>query len=385
MGGRTRVLVCFAAFGAFWGAWGAGLPAVQQAAGASDAQLGLALLLVGAGAVGAMRVTGRLFDRSGGAIAPAAVAAFGICGVLPAVARSPVELCTALFALGAASGAMDVVINSEAVREEELSSAPLLNLAHAAFSASVVSASLLTGVLREAGAGPLLVLGTVGVAELALAARLWTGDSAPRSAAPRRATRSPRPGRRLLLLGALCAVAYWVENAWQSWGAVHLERTLGATAGVAALGPAAFAAAAVCGRLGGQRLAGWAPDRLAIAAGAAVAAIGTGLAATAPSVPVALLGILVAGAGSSVCAPTIISLAGAASPPAERGAAVASVTTVAYLGFVVGPAAVGGLAGLAGLRVSLSAVAGLALLLAVAAALAPLPGRPAREGASLVR
>jgi hypothetical protein len=62
------VLLCFAAFGAFWGAWGASLPAVPQCAGVSDAQLRLALLLVGLGALASMRLAGALFDRFGGAL-----------------------------------------------------------------------------------------------------------------------------------------------------------------------------------------------------------------------------------------------------------------------------------------------------------------------------
>lgn len=375
MRGRVRVLVCFAAFGAFWGAWGASLPAIQRSAGVSDAELGLALLLVGLGALVSMRATGALIDRSGGDITAVTVAIFGICNILPAIARSPLGLCVALFLLGAASGAMDVAINAEAVQEED-STGPLLNLAHAAFSAAVVAFSVLTGLLRAAGAGPELILGIAGLAQLAVASQLRRGTPRPRRQASTPARRGLRPAPWLLMLGALCAVAYWIENAWQSWGAVHLERTLEATAALSALGPAAFAAAALAGRLAGQRLARRFSDRVLIAAGGATAAAGTALAATASSIPVGLLGIVVAGAGCSVCAPTIISLAGAASPAEERGAAISTVTTIAYLGFLVGPAAVGGLASLTSLSTALTAVAGLAVILALTAALAPLPRRP---------
>jgi hypothetical protein len=51
------------------------------------------------------------------------------------------------------------------------------------------------------------------------------------------------------------------------------------------------------------------------------------------------------------------------------------VTTLAYLGFLVGPAAVGAVAEAANLRISLGVVAALALLLALLLALAPLPRR----------
>jgi MFS family permease len=173
----------------------------------------------------------------------------------------------------------------------------------------------------------------------------------------------------------MTALAYWVENAWQSWSAVHLADDLAASPGVSALGPAAFAAAATLGRLSGQRLVRTLHDRALIAAGATVAAVGTALAATAPDVALGIAGILLAGAGTSVCAPTIISLAGAAAPPERRGAAVSTVTSIAYLGFLIGPAGVGALAALTSLRWSLAAVSGLALGLAVIASLGPLPTR----------
>jgi predicted MFS family arabinose efflux permease len=132
--GRTSVLAGFAAFGAFWGAWGATLPAIQQGAEASDAQLGFALLLIGAGALASMRLVGALIDRCGSGTTAWTVAGLGVCGVLPGLAGSPAQLAAATLALGAASGAMDVAINAEAVREEEASGRPVLNLAHAAFS-----------------------------------------------------------------------------------------------------------------------------------------------------------------------------------------------------------------------------------------------------------
>jgi hypothetical protein len=385
--GRARVLAGFAALGAFWGAWGAVLPAVQHGARASDAELGLALLLVGLGALGTMRATGALIDRLGAATTAFTVAAVGLAALLPGLARSPAQLALALLVVGAASGAMDVAINAEGVHEEEASGRPVLNLAHAAFSGTVVAASLLAGALRAAGAGAEIVLATAGAVVLAIAAGLASsrgGAAAPR---PRHAADRGRLGTPswLLLLGALCALAYWVENAWQSWSAVHLEHDLDASAGVSALGPAVFASAATAGRLAGQRLVGALGDRALIAAGATVAAAGTALAATAPGVAIGLAGILLAGAGTSVCAPTIISLAGAAAPTEYRGAAVSTVTTIAYLGFLVGPAAVGGIAGLTDLSTSLTVVAGLAVVLALGAVLVPLPARRARGALSGAR
>lgn len=363
------------AFGVFWGAWGAALPALQRQTQASDGELGFGLVLVGFGALVSMRATGVLIDRLGRRLTPAAIAAFGVAGILPALVNSPGRLYVALLAVGATSGAMDVAINADAVGEELRSGRPLLNLAHATFSAAVVVASLATGALRSAGAGPVAVFAMTSVVMVAVAFAARGVPPGPKLSAdvprPRLFQRVPS---WLLLVGALGATAYWIENAWQSWGAVHVERSFDASPGVSALAPALFAGAMAAGRLGVHRLARPGSERLVLSAGALVAAAGSLVAALAPTAAVALAAVVVAGAGCAVCAPTLVSLAGRAAAHHERATVVGSLTTLMYLGFLVGPAAVGGLAQAASLRASLAVVAALAFLLGVLFALVPLPG-----------
>ena len=364
---RTRALVGFAAFGVFWGSWGAALPAVQRRSDASDSDLGVALFVLAIGALVSMRATGVVRDRIGPRLTPIAVAAFGVTAVLPGLADSPLRLALLAFLVGAASGAMDVAINADAVHEEDASGRPLLNLAHAFFSVAVVCSSLATGALRWAGAGLLAVFFFAGAIVVVAALAMRGAPERPSRPAP--AGEAPRFLQRLpgwlLLLGGLGAAAYWIENAWQNWGAVHLERTLDAAPAVSALGPALFAAAMAAGRVTVHRLARPGSERSVLTVGALVAAGGSALAAVAPSVPVAIVGIVLAGAGCSVCAPTIVSLVGQAARPAERGTAVGSATTLMYLGFIAGPAVVGGVAEATTLRISLAGVAILAVLLSV--------------------
>ncbi len=371
---RTRALVGFAALGIFWGAFGAALPALQRRSETSDAELGLALVFLAFGALVSMRATGVLMDRLGPRLTPAAVGAFGLTGLLPGLAESPAQLSVLLFFLGATSGAMDVAINADAVHEEEASGRPLLNLAHAFFSGAVVVSSVATGLLRWAGAEPPLVFALAAVLVLVAAvsartgAEEWTAPAAEEH--PRFLQAVPA---WLLVLGGLGAIAFWIENTWQSWGAVHLERTLDAPPAVSALGPALFAAAMTAGRLGVHRLARPGTERTVLVVGSALAGAGSAIAAIAPTVPVALVGMAVAGAGCAVCAPTIVSIAGRAAAAHERATVVGSVTTLMYLGFLVGPAAVGGLAELATLRISLGSVAALAFLLTLLFAFVRLP------------
>lgn len=353
-GGRRQALGGFMAFGLFWGAWGAVLPAVQRSSGSTDGELGTALLMIGLGALLSMRLTGRLVDRVGAGVLPVVMALFGAAGVLPAFANSPLALAAALLLLGAASGATDVAINAAGVHAEIRSKRPVMNLAHAWFSVSVVLASLGTAGLRAAGAGPPRVLEAVFVLIALIAVFALTPGvprtrdesghgatcPAPDASAPRRGKSRWLPAPPLIAFGCLCGLAYVVENAWQSWGA---------------------------GRFAGNALVRcFDPIRL-LSVGALTAGAGTLVAADAATPWIGFAGIAVAGLGTSVCAPTVISLAGAWAGPAQRGAAVSTVTTIAYLGFLVGPAGVGLAASLTSLPTALAGVAFVAVLLAVSA------------------
>jgi predicted MFS family arabinose efflux permease len=380
--GRARALLGFAAFGLFWGSWGGALPAVRAHAGVDDGALGLALLCIGAGALASMRPAGAILDRYGTRVLPLAMAVFAGCAVLPALATSAVALSAALLALGAAAGAVDVAINAEGVRAEAAADRPLMSLAHAAFSATVVAASLLAGALRAAGAEVGAIFAVVAALLLVVAValqRLPAAGARPAVPAGGGLRAMLHVPAWLAVIGGLTALAYFIENAWQSWSAVHLEATLGAVPAVAALGPALFAGAAATGRVFGQAVARRVEDRALVRAGSALAALGTLVAATAPTTAVALAGIAVAGLGTSVCAPVLISLAGRHAEPAARASAVSIVTTLAYLGFLVGPAAVGLAADALSLRAALGAVAGLSLVLAGLVRMAP--AAPARATA----
>ena len=366
---RRRAIAGFAAFGLFWGAWGAVLPAVREAAGVTDGELGAALLMVGLGALLSMRLTGFLIDRYGGVVLPVAMLLFGLCGVLPALSGSAIALGGALFLLGAASGATDVAINTAGSNAEALTSRPLMNLAHGLFSVAVVVASLATAGMRAVGAGALPVLGGVFVlTAVVTVTALVPGARSPVIRAGRRTPRRKfRAEPALLIFGGVCALAYVVENAWQSWSAVHLDTTLGAAPALASSAPAVFAAAAATGRISGNALLRRVQPIRLLMIGAVVAAAGTLLAATAGSAWVALAGIGVAGLGTSVCAPTIIGIAGTWAGPDRRAGAISTVTTIAYLGFLLGPAAVGVVSAVWSLPAALGAVAVLALLVALLA------------------
>ena len=335
-----------------------------------DRQLGLALPWIGVGALVTLRLTGAVADRHPRATLPIGIGLLGLAALLPVYLRGTAGMVLSCLVIGAASGAGDAAVNAEGARYEA-DGGGVLTLGHGAFSAVVVLGSLGSAGLIATGASGPWPLAVVGGAVVAAGVVIGVLP-APAAAAPRapRDRGSIRPNRTLLLLGGLGAVAYFVENAWQSWSAIHLHATLHASAAVAAAAPAVFAGCAATGRFASHVLQRKVGTRPLFAAGAALAAVGGALAATAPGPALGFVGVALAGAGTSVCAPLLIAAAGRVTPEAI-GAATSTVISLAYLGFVFGPALVGLLAGAATLRIALAATAAAAALLAPAGRVLP--------------
>jgi predicted MFS family arabinose efflux permease len=354
----------FAALGVFWGGWAVLVPTVQTAVGASKAALGLALLGIAVGSLPAMLAYGRGLARLLPRPLPVALLLLAAAGVLPGLAGSVPALGLALVATGAASGLLDVAMNTEVAALEAETGTRRMQLAHALYSLGVIGGAVVCGILRQEGVGRLGILGVLG--GIIVAAALPNASRPPREVEP--AAPAPFRFRRVLVVaGAISAAAFVVEGGIETWSALFLQRELDAGAALSSTGPAAYATAMATGRLLGQRLTGRIGDRVLLAVGGIVSAGGLLLACTAPSVAVAAVGFFAGGAGVSVAAPIFFGAAGRSAPPAERGQAVATVTTLGYVGFLVGPPLVGGIAQALGLRASFALLALLALLLAGAA------------------
>ena len=383
-------LASFAILGVFWGAWAALVPEIKRQTGASDPELGAALLWMGGGAVPAMVVTGRLWRRFGRRLVSGALLFYAVVAILPALAPNPIALAVSMALVGAASGSLDVAMNAAVSDVEVTTGRRLMYIAHGLFSLAVLVLSITVGVLRGIGVAPVAVLGTIAVAFLGVAALSLAADRG-RVADVRQRTDgnapatgdAPSPARRIpvafVILGVLCGVSFLMEDAMLSWSALHLETDLGASPALGGAGPGLFAAAMFVGRWSGQPIGRRFCDREILIGSGLLSAMGIVMVALAPAPPLALVGLVVSGAGISVAAPALFGRAGRLAGASSRGAAVSMLSTFGYAGFIIGPPFVGFVAGATDLRIAFLGVALLGIVLAVGVRLALPDERPARE------
>lgn len=359
------MLAVFFLNGVLVASWFVRIPAVQERLSLGEGALGVALLGSAVGAMAAMPAAGWLISRFGSRpVVLGAGLCLGASLLLPALAPGLLALTLALVALGASNGALDVSMNAHGVAVEKGYGRQILSSFHAAFSLGGLAGSALGGLAAAWGAGVFShFLAVSALSALAFfpafAAMLPAGADAGGGGPAFR-----WPTRALLGLGVVSFCVLLGEGAMADWSAVYLEDTLGTGAGLAAAGYAAFSLAMTAGRLAGDRLNRRFGPVALVRSGGALAAAGLGISLAVAHPPAALAGFACAGLGFSIVFPVALSAAGHSGdmPP---GSAIAAVSTAGYLGFLVGPPAIGFLAELLGLGGALYLVVALSATIAL--------------------
>jgi MFS family permease len=366
---RTAVAAVFLLNGILFGSWAARIPAIRDRLALSDGELGVALAFLPIGAIVAMPLAGALAARAGSRRATRAAFAL-TCVTTGVVALAPSLPALALLALvfGIGMGSLDVSMNVHGVTVERRYGRPILSGFHAAFSLGGLAGGALGALAAGAGldvrAHLAIVAGVSAAIGLTWSRRFLPGSA---DAAERSEPMFARPPRRLWALGALAFACLLIEGASADWSGVYIKDELGTGPAVAALGFTAFSVTMTLGRLVGDGLVERAGSVRLVRLGGLVAAVGFGAALLLSAPAAALVGFACLGAGMSSVVPIVFRAAGQV-PGMASGVSLSAVSSIGYLGFVIGPPAIGGIAELVGLP---GALAVLVALAAAVAALAP--------------
>jgi len=366
---RSAVAAVFFINGLIFGSWAARIPAVRDRVGLSDGELGIALACGAIGSIIAMPIAGGRAARLGSRRATrVALGLISVAVAVVALAPSLPALCALVFFMGAAMGSCDVTMNAHGVEVERRYDRAILASFHAAFSIGGLAGGALGALAAAADLDVrvhLAFIGAVaGVVGLGWSRHFLAGDA---DAIGHAEPIFVRPPRRLLALGALAFACLLIEGASADWSAVYLRDELGTAAATAALAFTAFSVTMTLGRLVGDRLVNRFGPQTIVRAGGALAAIGFGL-GLAISEPIAgIVGFACLGAGMSGIVPIVFRASGRV-PGMAAGVGLAAVSSTGYLGFLVGPPTIGGIATLTGLPTALIV---LVVLAAIVTALAP--------------
>ncbi|MDI3383023.1 MFS transporter [Xenophilus aerolatus] len=368
--------------GFIFATWGVHIPTVKAHYGVDEAELGLALLAAGFGALFGISRAGSWIGRHGAArIALLTGTVYALLVALLIHMPSYAFLLVLLAAFGLVTSVFDVAINTEASQLELHGGRPLMSGMHGMFSLGGMAGAVSGSAALATGLAPgwhlVLVAGVMAVA-VAGATRWMLPRRFTASTTTESGFRLPRGS--LVVLGILAALGLVAEGAMYDWSVLYLQQELGSPQQQAALAYASFSAAMAAARFGGDALRARFASATLLRASATLAALSMAGVLLTDSPWLALAGFAGVGIGFANVVP-ILFAAAARVPGVDAARGIAAVSAAAYLGFMAGPPMIGFLARVSSLTAALSVVVVFAVALAVAApraaasAGAPTPGR----------
>lgn len=334
----------FVALGVTGGAWGVHIPTAKSVYGLSEGTLSLVLLTIAMGAITSLLVAGRMVAWLGvrravqgcaSAMALALASALwwpGLWGLLPA-----------MFLFGAAMSLYDVAINTEGSMLEARAGRPIMGNLHGSFSVGGMAGAMLAAALLQTSLSPAWQLSGIGLLVLAWVAitsgRLLDAPSevAPEGHSPRRRL---WPHRQLLVLGLLIFAGMSAEGAMYDWSVLYLKQEVGMQQDRAAIGYAVFSAAMALARFGGDAMRHRYPERALLRVGGGISATAMAVVLLTGSPVLAFAGYALVGAGLAMVVPILYN-ASTRVPGTARASAIATVSSIGYSGFLIGPPLIG--------------------------------------------
>lgn len=352
----TSVFFFISGFG--YATWASRIPSLQQKLHLNEAELGAALFALPVGLILTLPVTGNLLSRFNGKyVMLAGTIAFNIMLALLGFTTQVWQLVLVLFCFGCSRNLMNISVNAQSVGVQALYNRSVITTFHGIWSMAGFAAAAL-GYLMVAGKIPpayhFLIVGLM----LVLAAFFFFSNTLDQKPVPQH-ERKPAfilPDKALVKFGMICFASMACEGTMYDWSGIFFRKDVHTTAAVATAGFVVYMVAMTTGRFFGDLLVSYAGVKTMLRYSGILILAGMLLAAIFPYPIIAGFGFVMIGFGVSCVVPLVFSIAGK-SKTLSSGSAIASVSTVGYLGFLMVPPVVGFVAQAANLRWSFALMA----------------------------
>ena len=347
------------------GVWGVHVPSVKSHYALDERTLAGALLAMSVGSLLTLSIAGRTVGRLG-ARNTSVLAGWGFCLALglSLVLPSFWALVPAMLLLGASESVFDVAINAEGTTLETLSGRAVMSGFHGMFSLGAMAGAASAAVMLRQLVPAWLQLAAVGavisVSILASSRGMLASHPAPDKAQ----ANFTWPTGTLLLVGMLICLGMLAEGVMYNWGVLYVNQELHSPLEFAALAYVAFAGATAAMRFLGDSVRAKVSERTMLVAGPALSAVAMLLVLIVARPWFALVGFAAVGVGLATVVPILYNAATRV-PGVSRAAAIASVSSIGYVGFMIGPPIVGGLAHSTTLTMAMGTLIVAALMLIV--------------------
>jgi len=354
---RVAVSAFYFCMGFSFMSWASRIPDIKTKLNLSEGELGSILLALPVGQLLMMPVSGRLVTKySSKTILSFAIFLYAIELTNLGWVTSGWQLALALFVFGIVGNMSNISVNTQGVLAEKIYERPIMTTFHGVWSLAGFTGSLTGLLMMNLGLTPrqhFFIVAALVITIVFIARRyLITGTSAT----TQRKKFFSKPEGVLVKLGIIAFCSMAAEGTMFDWSGVYFREVVNAPHSLVIMGLSTFMVMMAIGRFAGDRVIRNIGRKRTLQISGIVIFTGLMISVLFPYLVTATIGFFIVGLGVSSVIPTVYSTA-ARSAKAAPGMALAGVSSIGFLGFLMGPPLIGYIAQISSLQYSFAVVA----------------------------
>ena len=352
---RLATSLFFFGMGFSFATWASRIPDIKSALQLSEAALGTLLFAMPIGQLFAMPFSGKVVTKYGSrTMTFLGLLLYAACLPLIGLASTKWHLALGLFLFGLFGNFCNIAVNTQGVHTQQLFDKPIMGSFHGSWSLAgfcgaltgLLMLSFELSVLQHFVVAFAFVLGII-VTNQKFMIKVKSKQEAEKS------TYSfwKNPDKNLLLLGLICFCGMASEGIMFDWSGVYFKEIIKAPGALVVLGYTTFMISMASGRFLSDFLVARYGARKVLIISGLVISTGLYTAVLLPYIIPCTVAFMMVGFGVSNVVPIIFNVAGN-NENVPTGIALTIVTSISFLGFLMGPPLIGYIAELTSLKLS---------------------------------
>jgi len=344
---RFSIGVLFLLCGLNFATWATRIPDFKYLLHLSDAALGTVLMGLPLGSLVSLPLAGWLISKFNSRMI-CIVAVFLYMLIIPIIGFSANSymLFVCLFFFGMAGDILNIAMNTQVVALEAKMNKIIMSSFHAIFSIGLMLGALLGGYLSRKGYDfqtHFYLIAIINLLSIPVFYPNLLKDETKKEEEQKPKSSILNLGRYLTILALVAFCGMLCEGAMADWITLYFKEDVQLSTYATTIGFSSFALAMVVGRFTGDYISQNFGVRNILTLNGLLISLGMILTLFVPMVEVKIVGCFLTGLGISTIVPLIYSQAGN-QKNIEPAIAIAGVSTIAYIGFLIGPVLIGYLA-----------------------------------------
>jgi len=351
---RTRRIVLSGFFfftGICFASWASRIPDIKMQLGLNDAELGAMLLFLPVGSFLGIPISGSLTSIYGSnRMLKIAAVLYPLSLILIGTITQTWQLGIYLFIFGMAGNFYNVAVNTQAVVLSKLFEKSIISTFHGFWSLAGFVGGLIGGLFVAKQISPIYQFVFV-----ALVSIIYLVFAHP-YLMPSEKNKQPlnkmwnKPSALMLQFGFIALGNMICEGMMFDWSGIYFQKVVLVPNEYRTMGYISFMACMTIGRMFADILINYWGARKQLMLSGLLVTIGLIIAVMLPGIIISTFGFMLVGFGVSSVIPTIYGSVGRSAAPGQASIALASVSSIGFFGFLIGPPIIGFLSQAIGLR-----------------------------------